>query len=287
MAEIGRVDYHIHYYMDICAHKEMTLDNIEAEAARLGLEEICILKHYSDRLPNGKKEWVHWKQVVPEQFEDFLKDVRSFRSQNGIRILAGVESELLNEEGEINIGGAAMDAVDSVSLSVHWIPALKALSADPVLYPGDIGRISAEAADAWRRMVAKTGAEEIVKGLVNCYINAIARNPKVRMLAHMNDGLNTLRSYEIPVEDLGGQKLAKLMEPLFTVCVQKKVLWEIAESPVKCEAVLERADEFGVRFSATVDAHFLHAEGWSHLYDHYDIENYIDHLKLTKGVITL
>lgn len=287
MAVPGKVDYHIHYYIDICAHDEMTLQNIEDEAARLGLEEVCVLKHYSAKLPNGEKAWVHWKQVVPEQFVNFLKDIRTYQQTKGVKMLAGVEAELLNDEGEINIEQEAMDKLDSVSLSVHWMPDLKILKTDPILYPGDIGKYSSSAADLWRSRIKEAGLSAIIGQYVSSYVKALEKNPKVRVLAHMNDGLNTLRSFDIMVDLLGEDKLVDLMEPIMKTCAEKKVLWEIAEKPVKCELILKRANELGVHFSATVDAHFLHAEGWSHLNEHYMIEEYIDSLGLTKGLISL
>lgn len=55
MISAARCDYHVHYFVDGYAHEEMTLANIEREAVRLGLEEVCVLKHYSQELPNGEE----------------------------------------------------------------------------------------------------------------------------------------------------------------------------------------------------------------------------------------
>ena len=66
MAQNGKFDYHVHYYIDGCAADDMTFENIERKALSIGLDEITVLKHYSRRMPNGRPEWVFWKQVKEE-----------------------------------------------------------------------------------------------------------------------------------------------------------------------------------------------------------------------------
>ena len=280
MAMSGKVDYHIHYFVDGCASDEMTLANIAAEALKIGLEEICILKHYSQQVPNKEAKWVSWKRIIPKQFADFLTDIRSFHSPAGLHILAGVETELLNDQSKINIPQCDMDKLDAINLSVHWIPDLEFLHFDPALWPGELGKISPVAAERWRTQIKKIGTEAILKNFVLAYVRAIKENPKVRSLAHMFDGLFPLRQYQIPVDDLGEKKILKLMEPLMQMCVENHILWELTPTPVECDFVLKRANEIGVHFSATVDAHSLQI-----LRDHNKAETYIDSMALTKGTI--
>lgn len=289
MTSKRKADYHIHYFADKCAHNEMTLANIDAEAARLGLEEICVLKHYSSRMPNGEKEWVHWNKIDGTQFCNFLSDIRAFQSLYGIKILAGVETELLNDKGEINIDSSDTEKLDSASLSVHWFPEMSLLKASPLLYPGDIGKVSLQAADLWLEQINDIGAEKIIESYVLSYAEAIQKNSKVKVLAHMGDGLDILREYKIGVDKLSGKKLVELMEPLMKVCAKNNTLWEIANIPVpvSCEFILKRASELGVLFCATADAHFLNSDGWSHLYNHAIAENYIEYLGLAKGFISV
>ena len=280
MAMSGKVDYHIHYFVDGCASDEMTLANIAAEAVKIGLEEICILKHYSQQLPNKEAKWVFWKRIIPKQFVDFLTDIRSFHPPSGLHILAGVETELLNEQGKINIPQYDIDKLDAINLSVHWFPELGLLHVDQILWPGEVGKISSMAVANWRIQIKKIGTEAILRNFVLAYVEAIKKNPKVRSLAHMFDGLFPLRQYQVPVDDLGEKKILKLMEPLMQVCAEKHVLWELTPTPVKCEFILKRANEIGVHFSATVDAHSLQI-----LRNHNEAEIYISSLGLTKGTI--
>lgn len=288
MATPGKVDYHIHYFMDACAHKEMILPNIEIEAARIGLDEICVLKHYSERLPNKQEKWVWWKRVVPEQVIRYLSDLRSFRSSRGMRILAGVETEILDDSGRINVPESVMDELDIVNLCVHWLPDMEVLQADPRLYPhvGNLGRDYPEVAFYWRKQIKDIETEVIVENFVKAYVLAIEHNSKIRVLGHMSDGLNLLRQYEFMVDALNESKLIELMEPLMKACAKRHVLWELDTEPVKYDFILRRANEIGVWFSATADAHRLTGEGVK-LQDHAKAEAYIDSLGLKKGVLCI
>lgn len=288
MATPGRVDYHVHYHLDGCADGEMTLPNIAREAVRLGLEEICVVKHYSERLPNGGEKWAHWKRVDPDAFDTFTTDLASFEAPPDLRILAGVETEIVDDRGGINVPEHAAQRVDAVILSVHWLPSLPSLPVDGRLWPGDIDRESAEAAVTWRARVHAAGASAILQQYVAAYTRAIERNPKVRILGHMHDGLRPLRTFEVPVDELDDAELTELMGPLMTACTERAVLWELTNQPVERPCVLETAERAGVRFCATVDAHVLVKDNWSRkLRDHFQAERYIESLGLTKGVVLL
>lgn len=281
----GLCDYHVHYFLDGCAHEEMTLANIEREAARLDLDEICVLKHYSQELPNGEDVWVHWKRIIPEQFAAFLKDIRNHKSSSGVSMLAGVETEIVDDSGQVNISPEDADNLDVLVLSAHWLPRMSILEMDPDLIPGQLDKSPPAALAHWREKVQECGAEAIVENFVSSYVHAIERNAKVLVLGHMSDGLLPLRKYDVPVDALSDKKLALLMEPLMLACAEKEVLWELKEDPVKRASILQRANALGVRFSATADAHYLQTDGWSNLRDHFKAEEYIASLGLTKGTI--
>ena len=78
MAHPGRVDYHVHYYLDGCASPDMTLPVIDREARKMGLEEIAVLKHYSAALPNGEQDWVSWHVIKEDQFERYLQEMKDY-----------------------------------------------------------------------------------------------------------------------------------------------------------------------------------------------------------------
>jgi histidinol phosphatase-like PHP family hydrolase len=283
MIDVRKSDYHVHYYADACAHAEMTLANIEREAIELGLAEVCVVKHYSRELPNGDASWVHWKRVVPDQFTAFLEDFRSHKSTGRVRLLSGVETELLDDTGQVNIPVAEAMKLDAAILSVHWLPRMEVISADPVLVPGSIEKGPSDIVTAWKERIAACGTEAILENFVSAYVHAINKNPKVLVLGHMFDGLLPLRSYGVPVDGLSDDRLIGLMEPLMVACADRGVLWELTPGPVKRTAILEKANRLGVRFCATADAHFLHEEGWAHLRDHAKAEKYLSLLGLTSG----
>lgn len=282
-----RCDYHVHYYADGCAHDEMTLPNIAAEAVRLGLDEICVLKHYSRELPNGADEWVHWKRVKDEQFDAFLADIRAFQPTSPIRMLAGVETEIVDDAGTLNIPADQAARLDALILSVHWLPRMDIITADPALVPGNIAGSDPDAATTWRNRVAEIGPDEIVRNLAAAYTNAITANPGPLVLGHMYDGLFPLRNYDVPVDDLSDDRLNDLMTPLMTVCAETGALWELMPDPVKRPSVLARANALGVRFTTTVDTHMLGTDGWANLRDHDQAEDYLASLGLTKGTLAV
>ncbi len=280
-----KCDYHVHYHVDGCAHDEMTLPNIAAEAVRLGLDEVCVLKHYSRELPNGGDEWVHWKRVVPGQFDAFLTDIRAFQPISPIRMLAGVETEIIDDAGTLNTPAGQAAKLDALVLSVHWLPTMETITPDPALIPGNIAGSDPETAYAWRNRVAEIGPAEIVRNLALAYANAITRNPGPKVLGHMYDGLFPLRNYDVPVDDLSDDELCELMAPLMAACAETGALWELMPTRVKRPAILAHANALGVRFTATVDAHMLQTDGWANLRDHDQAETYLASLGLTRGRI--
>jgi len=282
----GLRDYHVHYFADGCAQPEMTLDNIEREAARLGFDAVCVLKHYSHTLPNGQAAWVHWKRIVPGQFDAFLRDIRAYRPAAGLRMFAGVETELVDDAGAINIPAEEAARLDAAILSVHWLPRMGTATPDPSLIPGRLADSPGEAVASWREAMESAGAEAILANFVSAYVRAIERNPGVRVLGHMYDGLLPLRAYEVPVDELTDDCLTDLMKPLMIACAERGVLWELTPAPVERPAILRRADALGVRFCATADAHFLQTPGWANLYDHAKAEAVIDEFGLTRGELT-
>jgi len=279
----GYRDYHVHYYADGCAHAEMTLPNIAAEASRLGINEVCVLKHYSQALPNNEAVWVCWKRIIPAQFAAFIQDIRSFAVPAGMRMLAGVETELVNDDGDINIPPEESAQLDAIILSVHWWPHMALAKPDPSLLPGNIEASPAEALAAWRATVQAVGAEVLLANLVTAYVRAIERHPRVCVLGHMFDGLLPLRSYAVPVDALDDARLITIMDPLFRACASRQVLWELTPDAVVHPALLTAAHVRGVRFCATADAHFLQTPGWGNLHRHATAEAFLDQYRLTRG----
>ena len=286
-----KADYHVHYYIDSCAADEMTFPNIEKKALELGLDEISVLKHHSRRMPNGEAAWVCWKRVKPEEWQRYLDEYAAYRPEKLV-IHSGVESELCSEDGEINISDEEAAKIDMIALSVHYMPDLAGLKMDFLLYP-DLNFCPAQNNDEgrrelarWREKAAAFGAENAIKGLVNGYCNAIRAHKKVRTLSHMYDGLLPLRTYTFDVDGVGEKRCIQLFEPLFAVTRDNEVRWELTGGAVPFAGILRRADEMGVRFIATADAHFLDS-GWGPFTHHDAAEAVIDRLGLRRARVSL
>jgi histidinol phosphatase-like PHP family hydrolase len=278
-------DYHVHYYLDHCGAPEMTAPNIAAEALRLGLEEICIVKHYTRSLPNGGRKWASWKRVGDENFDRFLDEVRSFQPPEGLTVFAGAETELLSD-GNINMPPYQAERLDAVLLSAHWLPPGRAPAPHPDVLPGRVDAVNPRAAAEWRQQVAEAGPEIFLQDLVQSYVSAVERHPCIRVLAHMGDGLFPLREFEVPVDRLPQARIVEIMEPLMRTAARERVLWEMNPNPPKQEAVVKRADELGVRFCATADAHFIEIEGFALMHEHEDARRLVESLGLTRGRLT-
>jgi len=279
----GYRDYHVHYFADMCAHDEMTLPNIAAEARRLGIDGVCVLKHYSHTLPNGEAVWVCWKRIIPEQFSAFIRDIRTFQAPAGLRMLAGVETELVDDTGTINIPAEDSAQLDAAILSVHWLPRMAVAAPDPALTPGNNPQAPPEVLAAWNATVHAVGAEALLDNLMTAYVRALEGNPCVRVLGHMFDGLFPLRAFNVPVDDIADTRLTAIMDPLFRACANGQVLWELSPEEIVRPAVLAAAQARGVRFCATADAHFLQTPGWGNMYRHAAAETLIDQYGLTRG----
>ena len=289
MVHPGKVDYHVHYYLDGCANPEMTLENIDREARKMGLEEISVLKHYSAALPNGEQDWVSWHVVRDDQYERFLRETDEYKPAEGLSVLRGVETELVNSKGDINIPDDKMAPVDTVALSVHYLPDFDKVTekflyhprAQQELFETDAG--AAKDLKRWHEQVRDIGSAYFVEELVKGYVNAFARHKKILQASHMYDGLFPLRDYQIPYQELGEKKIIELMEPLMAAMVRYNVMWELLPEPIGNENILRRANEMGVRFIASADGHSMHGT-WGRFTDHNEAEEMITRLGLRKGV---
>lgn len=281
-------DYHIHYHIDKCAASEMTLPNIEKKCLELGITEGTVLKHYSASMPNGEDTWICWYKTIPEQWQQYLDEFSAYKPKKMI-IHSGVETELCNEAGDINIPLEEQQKINMIQLSVHYMIDLNCLPMSLLLYPNlsfcpafnnEEGKRIVE---EWRLKTVAAGEENIISGLVNGYMNAIKRYPKVKSLAHMSDGLKPLRTYLVDVDKVPTNRIIEIFEPLMKLMAEKGIVWELLNESANPE-ILKRANELGVSFTASADGHFLDSS-WGPLSKHSDAENYLDKHSLRRGKI--
>lgn len=282
-----KTDYHVHCHLDGCAARDMTLSAIYEEAVKAGLREICVLKHYSHRLPNNGDEWVNWKRTKPEDFTRFLKEFETTPQPAGLRVLSGVETELLDADGSVNITPEAAAQIDLILLSNHWMPEGPGLSRawQPLLTrPVLPAQMEYGEMKPWIETISKTGAAPYVKAVCDGNAAAIAKNKKVRALAHLGDGFGILRAFRIPVDNLDDDTLLELATPVIDACLQYNALWELTPSVPRRTSIVREANRRGVGFTGTVDAHFLHNAAWGYtLAEHDVVEKTIADLGLRRG----
>lgn len=284
-------DYHVHCHRDGCAAQDMTLAAIYTAAVQAGLREICVVKHYSHTLPNQGDAWVYWKRTRPEDFEQFLEEFHATPAPHNLRVLSGVETEVMSADGKINIPDEQAAKLNLVLASNHWLPEAPGLSRAwlPLLGHGGLPcSLRPDELGPWLDDLKQTGPELYVRTLCEANAQAVKRNPKVRVLSHLDDGFGTLRAFRIPVDELSDDALLELASPIMTACVTHQVLWEITPATLRRASIVREANRRGVRFTGTVDAHFLVNPGWGHsLAQHRCVEEHIRRLQLNRGRVVL
>lgn len=274
-------DFHIHYHMDACGAEEMTLPNIERVCKELGIDEATIIKHYSEKMPNGEKDWICWHVQGAKELDAFLEEYNAY-TPNGIIFHSGVETELINDKGDINIPVEDQNKVDMVQLSIHFMISTEKLPMDFLLYPdlsfcpGYNNETGRKMLAEWKEKVDAVGPEYLIEATVNGYMNAVKRFPKVRSLAHMADGMKHLRTYKSDVSLVPVKKQVEMFEPLMKLLAERGVFWEIANEFAE-PAIIKRAHELGVIFTCTADGHQLY-KGWGPLANHINAENRLKEL---------
>lgn len=289
LPDCERTDYHVHCHLDGCAGKDMTLAAIYASAVATGLREICVVKHYSHALPNGADVWVNWKRTKPEAFEAYLDEFRSTPVPAGLRVLSGVETELVSAAGDINIPDAQAARLDLVLVSNHWLPEAPGLSRawQPLLVSGRLPcQMPLAELGPWLEALQQSGPEPYVRAVYDGNAAAVRRHPKVRVLSHLDDGLHVLRGFRVPADDLSDDRLLELAAPVMAACVEKGALWELCPHTPRRTNIVREANRRGVRFTGTVDAHFLVNPAWGYtLSQHAAAEDTIRRLGLTRGCL--
>ncbi len=264
-------DFHVHHHLDACGSAEMTFPNIERACVELGIDEVAVVKHYSSRMPNGERDWITWHVQGGDRLDAFLDEYKAYKPEQVI-FHSGVETELMNDKGDINILVEDQNKVDIVQLSIHFMIDTERLPMDLMLYPNlsfcpehnnDEGR---RIVSQWKERVDAVGAEYLIEATVNGYINAIKRYPKVRSLSHMGDGMNHLRTYLADVDSVSADKKVEMFEPLMKLMHENGVFWEMTAGRAE-KAIIRRAHEMGVMLTCTADAHQLY-EGWAPLKNH-------------------
>lgn len=259
-----QADYHIHHHVDPCADAEMTLSNIEEAVHEMGLQEITVLTHCSTQLPGDAADWGWWHKLREDRFALYLSEVRSFSSKYGTRIYSGIETELVDDKGNIATTEDILHKVDMAALSLHYLPDIAVFPWLPDDFPpSGHGAEFQNQYQEWQRVISDIPPASILEALAKAHIKAIQKNPKIRTLAHLDDMSYTPGLYGIRFDSMKESLFTEILEPLMRAAAEQEVLWEITEAcPIR--PMFRRAQELGVHFTPTSDAHFI-SGGWGPL----------------------
>ena len=268
-------DFHIHFHLDSCGADEMTMPNIEKACLELGIDEATVLKHYSMRLPNGKPDWAAWHTQGTEELDAFLEEYNSY-TPDQVVFHSGVETELLNDRGDINIPLSDQEKVDMVQLSVHFMIDTEKLPFDFMLDPDSYFSPEFATDDGqrqwaeWKERVASVGTDYLMEATARGYLNALKRFPKIKSLSHMGDGIGHLKTFGADLSTVSMHRRVEIFEPLMKYMGEKGIFWELTSGGMSQE-MFNRAKDLGVIFTCTADGHQLY-EGWGPLCNHIKAE---------------
>ncbi len=106
----------MHCHTVASAHAYSTIQECAAAARMRGIELLAITDH-GGSIPDAPHEWHFWNlRVVPEVID-------------GVRILKGVEANIINYDGHIDVDEKILDSLDIVIASFH----------PPCCGPGKVG----------------------------------------------------------------------------------------------------------------------------------------------------
>lgn len=102
-------DYHTH---TVYSHGKGSIEDNVVAAVKKGLKAIAVTDHGISGYPGS---------LNPEDFDSFMSDIeRSRRLHPEIKVLAGVECNLLGESGEVDLPKEFADRLDLVLCGFHF-----------------------------------------------------------------------------------------------------------------------------------------------------------------------
>lgn len=99
-------DYHTH---TTYTHGKSTVEENVEQAELLGLKEIAITEH----------SYKGWNHIKPGDLPKIKADIEAIKDKYNVRVLLGIEANLMSENGDIDIRDEELKDLDVVILGYH------------------------------------------------------------------------------------------------------------------------------------------------------------------------
>lgn len=156
-------DYHTH--TPYSHGKNTVLENVNA-AKQLGLRQIAITDHGFNHLLFGLKR---------KKLSDLRAEIDEAEKLTGLKVLMGMESNLISADGETDMRGDDLQYFDIYLCGIHEVLRYKTA--------GDMFNIFIRNYSAY--LVGKKPSSLVIANTTKAYINTVKNNP-VDILTHIN-----------------------------------------------------------------------------------------------------
>lgn len=156
-------DYHTHTPY---SHGKNTVWENAKEAKRRGLKELGITDHGFNHILFGLKR---------KRLKDLRAEIDEAEKITGVKILMGMESNLISLDGETDMKESDLQYFDLFLCGIHEVLRYKTLS--------DFYNITFKNYMAYK--FGRTPSDKVIKNTTKAYVNTIKNNP-VDILTHIN-----------------------------------------------------------------------------------------------------
>ena len=209
-------DYHTHTPY---SHGKNTVAENAKQAKEIGLQELGIADHGFLHLLYG---------ISRKAMQDYKRDCHSAQEEYGIKVLVGVEANILGSSGKCDLEESDYDDFELFLCGKHLF----------VAYENGSNRRKYGVGNALSAQFHKTPSAKLIAQNTTAYINAIKNNP-IDVLTHLN--------HRCPSNALEVAKCAADYGTYIELNSQKNHLTD--------EELMEIADKTSARFLINSDAH--------------------------------
>lgn len=177
------VNAHVHTHL--CDGREnMTVENIAAEAEKLGIRLIILTPHFHKQVSDASATL--YEDTNPDILVQLREEINHYHRTSGDRVkfMLSTEADILNVNGDLslNLTKEAEDALDFITMAVNYHPLLP-LNLVEITYSRCIAGI--HDSGEYAKCVSKVGTvSDILEALYETEVNAIMKAQYPAMLGH-------------------------------------------------------------------------------------------------------